>query len=344
MLRQITDAKNRDAAQAAFSRALRGSLKNQGQRLIGFRGPGTKVTTAIYSDGAGQPWVGFRGPERHQRVKRYWNAFGIFVPDAPAQAITVEINFPTTSMSGHVSGFLAEDPETGDRYIMHSGKVGGGRKGIGKSAYLAWSSAVLVDVASDGRRKPRQGILIARLGDPDLTAAVWKFVRSVQAFKDEAAAGKLDTTEFKRRVVEYDRYWREFSGRKKGRRRAAFDYVSYHGDVVEALHDRRHATLRSGEKLAKTVLIDLFVRSGERRSEIYEVKTDVGRSSLYSAIGQLMTHGGATGESVRKFVVLPIGEGIPDDVRATFSTLEIAVIRYRLEKSKRKVRVTFVDG
>lgn len=341
MLRQISDPKARASAQMAFARALRLNLKKQGEHLIGFPGPGKKTTTTIYSDGKGEPWVAFGDPGRHQRVKRYWNAFGIFDPETRAQTIAVEINFAVSSTSGLVSGFLAEDLETGDRYVMHSGKVGGGRKGIGKSAYLAWSKAMLVDVAGEDR-KGRRGILISRIGDPGMIAAVWKFVRDVQKFKDEATSGRLDTPEFKRQVADYERYWREFSGRKKGTRRASFDYVTYHGDIVDALHERRSATLKLDEKLAKTVLIDLFVKQGGRKTEIYEVKTDSGRPSLYAAIGQLLTHGGSTSDRIRRHVVLPAGIGIPDDVQGAFEALGIAVLRYRLEKSKQKVTVRFL--
>ena len=158
-------------------------------------------------------------------MPRWWNAFGIYEPDRPAQTITVEINIASDSNTAQVAGFFAEDSDTSDIFLMHSGKVGGGRRGIGKSGFLVWSKAKLVDVTEKAGRI-RSGIAVGKINDPDLVGRIWTFVRNVQAFKDEAATGGLNTTEFKRRIEEFDRYSREFSGKKRGARGGAFEYVT----------------------------------------------------------------------------------------------------------------------
>ena len=49
--------------------------------------------------------------------------------------IVVEINIPVIP-DGRVGGVFVRQTSTGKIYLMHHGKIGGGRKGIGKTAFL----------------------------------------------------------------------------------------------------------------------------------------------------------------------------------------------------------------
>ncbi len=86
-------------------------------------------------------------------------------------------------------------------------------------------------------------------------------------------------------------YRREFSGRKTGRRVRKFEYVTRHGDIVEALRQWRGPS--NVEHVGNDVFRDLFVatRNGGM-TELYEVKTDTDRQRLYTAIGQLTARKG----------------------------------------------------
>ena len=339
MLGLIRDIKSKKAAQAALKRNLKAALTRQGTRNIGF--PGGNVDQTIYSAGEGQLWVAFGKPTDDAAVPRYWNAFGIYKPNQPAQTITVEINIAVDGDTAQVAGFFAKDGDTGDTFLMHSGRVGGGRPGIGKSAFLVWSKAKLVNVTkNDGGI--RSGIAIGKLDDPGLTERIWTFVRKVQSFKDQAAAGGLDTPEFKRQVEEYNKYSKEFSGKKRGVRGGAFEYVTYHGDIVQKLYDDRTARLAPGEKVFNSTLIDLFVKKDGVLSEVYEVKTGVGRQMLYTAIGQVVTHATTGREDLAKFLVVPADEDIPNDFQKAIAVLGIRVRRFRLDGTGRN-RVIKLD-
>lgn len=332
MLALIQESKSKRAAQATLVRNLKAALTRQGTRNIGF--PGGNVDQTVYSAGDGQLWVAFGGPSEDAAVPRYWNAFGIYRPNRPAQTITVEINIAIDSNTALVAGFLAEDGDTGDVFLMHSGRIGGGRRGIGKSAFLVWSKAKLVDVTeTDG--DVRGGIAVGKLDDPDLADRIWTFVRNVQSFKDHAAAGGLDTPEFRRQVEEFDKYSKEFSGKKRGVREGAFEYVTYHGDIVQKLYDDRTARLAPGEKVFNSALIDLFVKKDGALCEVYEVKTGVGRQMLYAAIGQVVTHATTGGEGVAKFLVIPADEDMPEDFKKAITVLGIQVRRFRLGGTNR---------
>jgi hypothetical protein len=141
-------------------------------------------------------WAAFGGLTEDAAIERYWNAFGVYRPDRPAQTPIVEINILTQSNNANVAGFFAKDSETGDIFLMHSGKVGGGRPGIGKNAFLVSSKAKLIDILSTNR-DAREGIAIGKLSAPDLADRIWTFVEKVQNFKDQADAGTLETDDFK---------------------------------------------------------------------------------------------------------------------------------------------------
>lgn len=327
MLTLVSDTKRKKDAQAALEHELKGSLKRLGIRNIGF--PGGNVDQTMYSAGKGELWVAFSGPSEDFAVPRYWNAFGIYDPNRPAQTIAVEINIPSESNSAQVAGFFAEDNETGDIFLMHSGKVGGGRLGIGKSEFLFWSKAKLVDVAEkDGGI--RSGIPICKLNDSAIVGRILAFVKRVQSFKGQAAAGGFNSPAFKQQVKEFDRYSKEFSGKKSGVRGGPFEYVTYHGDIVQKLYDDRISRVGPGEKVFNSPLIDLFVKKRGVLSEVYEVKTGGGRQMLYTAIGQIVTHATISHNKVAKFLVIPADESIPKDLKQAIGVLGIEVRRFKL--------------
>lgn len=332
MLTLISETKRKKALQGELERKLKGILESQGEHNIGF--PGGNVDLPIYSTGEGKLWVAFGGPTEKAAVRRYWNAFGVYQPNRSTQSISVEINIPVDSNSRQVAGFFAEDSETGYIFLMHSGKVGGGRPGIGKSAFLVWSKAKLVN-AADENGDVRTGIAISELDDPNLAGRIWTFVRSVQSFKDFAASGGLETPEFKNRVEEFDRYSKEFTGKKRGTRGGTLEYVTYHGDIVQKLYDERAARLSPGEKVFNSNLIDLFVKKDGVLSEVYEVKTGIGRQVLYTAIGQVVTHATNGRGEVAKFLVIPADESIPKDLEHAIASLGIKVRSFRLKKAGR---------
>ena len=334
MLRLVEDASEIEHAQDDLKRAIKTALDNQGPRNIGF--PSGNFYQTVYASGEGMLWAAFGVLREHSKVPRFWNAFGVYRPDRPAQMITVEINIPTDSNSARVGGFFAEDTDTGDIYLMHRGKVGGGRKGIGKSAFLVWSKAKLVEV-SGAEGAVQKGIAVGRIGDDNLVERIRAFVRSVQDFKDKAAAGETKTPYFEQRIKEFYKYRKEFSGKKKGTRSSLFEYVTYHGDIVQAIYEERSTRAAQDEGIFNSNLIDLFVKKAGVVSEIYEVKTGVGRQALYTAIGQLVTHSAAVGGEVTQYLVIPADETIAQDLEQAMAVLRIEVRRFKLiDKGRRQ--------
>jgi hypothetical protein len=331
MLTLVESTADKKSAQRALERNLRSSLKRQGTHNIGH--PGGNFDDEVYSNGAGTLWAALGKTFEENAITRYWNGFGVFDPDRRRQEIAVEINIPAESNTAQIAGFFARDTGTGDTFLLHSGKVGGGRPGIGKSAFLVHSKATLVDI-DPGSKRHRLGVLIGKVNAPDLSSRIWRYVKQVQRFKDQAASGKLATAEFARQIAEFDRYSREFSGKKSGTRGGSFEYVTYHGDVVDALYDERVARRLPNEEVFNSLLMDLFVRKAGKLTEVYEVKTSTERQTLYTAIGQLLTHG--IDRAVAKFLVLPEDEEVPDDLKIAIRALNINVRRFKLVGRPRK--------
>lgn len=339
-LKLISDVRRKRSAQASLERQLKASLDFQGIHNIGF--PGGNVDLEVYSAGKGKLWVAFAPPSQGKGVPRFWNSFGVFRPDQPSQTITVEINIPVDKNTAIVAGFFAEDPDSEEIFLMHSGKVGGGRPGIGKSAFLAWSKEKLLDIAGEDRGI-RGGVAIGKLDSSDLIGRIWRFVRNVQRFKEIAAAGELKTPEFQQQLEEFERYSKEFSGKKIALGGSPLEYVTYHGDIVQKLFEDRSARCMIGEGVFNSTLIDLFVKKDGVLTEVYEVKTGLGRQMLYTAIGQLLTHSTIGTGKVAKFLVVPADEDIPEDFTLALRELAINVRRFRVQGSSRNPSIQLVD-
>jgi 5-methylcytosine-specific restriction enzyme A len=119
------------------------------------------------------------------RRQRFWNCFGT---DNPAQRhmlpITVEINMPQEGEDRRVAGLFALDGE-GRVYVAHTGKVGGGRKGIGAKAFRnfvgddPWHE---IDTSSG----KLMAIVLGPVDAPDFAKQLADFVHNVAIFKESA--------------------------------------------------------------------------------------------------------------------------------------------------------------
>ena len=75
-------------------------------------------------------WWDIAGIVEGNSGERFWNAFGIGRPRENKLAhIICEINYPNGGINKRVAAAWVE--ENGEYVLIHSGKIGGGRKGIG---------------------------------------------------------------------------------------------------------------------------------------------------------------------------------------------------------------------
>lgn len=321
MLEMIEDQATKEHAQALLVSLVSRVWPNRQTRFVAWR-PSSAELQIQHND---EYWFGSMEIGKDDGVHRHWNSFGIYDPDGNL-GISVEINIPINDNTRRVSGFFARDQDSETIYLMHDGGVGGGRKGIGRDAFLQASSAKPLNVRTS--TGIRIGLIVAPLETRHFEAGVSSYLSKVIAFKAAVAGGRPPQPVYDLPAgMGYGDYYREFSGEKSGGGER-FTYESRHGDIVHALVDWTTSQGVSGTP-QKNVLVDLAVRYQGSLTAVFEVKSSTDRQSLYTAIGQLMVHS-AKAEGVQRYLVIPSGK-IPEDIQGCLGALSIQVIFYRIE-------------
>jgi hypothetical protein len=110
----------------------------------------------------------------------YWNVFGIGRPGSQV-SIVVEINIPFKGIDGRIAGVFVKDDD-GRVWLGHSGKIGGGRRGIGPKAFWEEYSGDRVIVHDNG--KTYTYAKIGYLDSPDFPERIKDFVIEVNEIKN----------------------------------------------------------------------------------------------------------------------------------------------------------------
>lgn len=317
-------------AQAKLEATLRRDLPRIAVKDIGYpsgRQDGVRVRT----DGVHWYWSSdLKGADTPNPRRLNW--FGLFDGDKTGLAITVEINSPYVGRNDQVAGFFARDANTGMMYLFHSGRVGGGTKGVGKEALLAWSGLELTEVV-DSSGGMREGVLVMPIEGTGASRSAIRYVDTIVGFKRAVREGEMEKPAFQRKLKQWGEFYAEGRGRRRRRRSSEIDYISRHGDVVDAVADWREANgLPQDCRLAKDILIDLGVYNGKELIEVFEVKTCSGRANVYEAIGQLLIHGVKSG--CRRVMVLPRVEPIADDLKLGLQRLGIELLQFVLDAKR----------
>lgn len=326
MLTTVESKSEKLAAQNLFRAMVRSAWRRVEKRTIAWRPSSIELEIAHNNN----LWFGSDVAKNDSGERRFWNSFGQLRRSGNLE-ISVEINIPIDASDGKVSGFIAKDPESGILLVMHDGGIGGGRKGIGRDAFLEWSSLRPIPVTTSSG-KIRHGIIVAVLDGSDDISALEGFVRNVIAFKEAVRAGALTSTPSGSNAGQsFTDYFKEFSGTKSGSRKKYFQYESRHGDVVDELTRWHLSSSLPKGRVVKSAFIDLGIETAGELSVLFEVKTDDSRQCLYTAIGQLSVHS-ASDRTIRCLVV-PDEAAIPTDIAICLEKQRIKVLRFRLSRN-----------
>lgn len=301
-LRLLTDEAEVAQAQARLSEGLMRGSGPAEKRFVGWQGGGQEVSVRWHREGkfwySLQPWE-----------NRYWNLFGLDRPDevSGSLSILVEVNPPMGGIDRRMAGAYAVDEE-GALYLLHRGKIGGGKKGIGKDSFLRANPKSLIEVQDGDRVSPM--FVVANIAHSTLPFAVATFLGQVHDFKHDGesptgAGSDLVDTDFSP----------EFEGHKLIPSREEVLAKVRHGTVVRRLREvLRAAGIHANNDRAR----DLF--SPDPRIT-FEVKTSGASQAMYTAVGQLMIHG-----SGRRVLVVP--NGMHGSMRTRLESLGINVLDY----------------
>lgn len=314
-------------AQRNLEIAIRRDFKKKIEKNIGY--PSGTMSNALVQTNGIYWFCSTDFDDEDVTNPRRLNWFGL-LRDSPSLDITVEINTVYEGRNNQIAGFFARDSNTGLIYLMHSGRIGGGTEGVGKEAFLAWSGARLFEVMdSSGRIK--EGILVMPIKGIKATRPAIRYIDAIVNFKQAVRDGALASADFQKKKNQFNNFFPEPRGRRQGQRSGEIDYLSRHGEVVDALYSWRNTNrLPKSGRIVKDRLIDLGVAIEEELIEVYEVKTSATRTNIYTAIGQLMTHG--VSKNCRRVLVLPDHEIITSDLGQALKRLNIELLKFKLDE------------
>lgn len=233
---------------------------------------------------------------------RFWFCFGIENPATTEKAldIAVEVNPPRKGTSGHTGGAFAWDAG-GMVHLCHNGKIGGGRQGVGKSAFFEHYRGELTQMAH--RDRIVEVVDLGPIDSPELVFRIKRFAREVVRIKDLILQPSTSSRGSPQADVDAT-FTPEFSGaRTPFTVRRMIEARADHGLVVDALKKSVDSFGHSAENDRER---DLFVRDSRGRlAFLFEVKTDVSTTSIYTAVGQLLLNRGTGMDAIRLILVVP---------------------------------------
>ncbi|HOD35554.1 MAG TPA: hypothetical protein PLR20_07240 [Syntrophales bacterium] len=315
MLRILEDESTIRRCQQQFMRRLKAFADDRVQVRIGHMGEsfGGKVFCATS--------LGFWFIPRKQDGNRYWNAFGVGRPSRDTHVFsTCEINFPLRGLDRRIGGAFARD-EAGRTFVVHRGKIGGGKKGIGKSLFEDQYRGVWA-VVQDGSVETNV-VLIGHLGSSRFAWQVSQFVRKVDRIKDAGSPQRVQTE------MEFDdhRFSEEWIGGRYQKEERDFAAECDRGLVIR---DLAAALKNCGVRLGNDGDRDLYaVDAGGRVTMIFEVKTDLQRPNLCAGAARLLLNGLSLPNQPR--LVMAVPGGVDDALREKFKALKVDLLPFEWE-------------
>jgi hypothetical protein len=224
-------------------------------------------------------WFFFRKMAGH----RYWNAFGVGRPESGSHiSITCEINFPLCGVDRRTGAAFAED-SAGRIFVVHRGKLGGGRKGVGKGLFENHYRGVW-EVMDDGGEETPIAV-IGVLNSPRFARQIAQFVRQIARIKETAAAR---STQAELRFDELSLREELIGARCREQERetgAECDHGLIVRDLAEAL---RGQNLRTGNDGCRDLLV--MNREGLIRA-VFQVRTEMALAGIHAGATQLLLNG-----------------------------------------------------
>ena len=169
----LTHRNEIESAQLQFVAKLDQCCDRQIPVKVGYKG-GYEACTIRWSQAVGL-WFYSEKIEG----SRYWNAFGMSeVPPKENSMLSIvcEINPPVEGVNKRAQGAFASD-ESGRVWLVHRGKIGGGKPGIGRRLFFENYQGEVREIAGD------RFAIIGDIGSPDFVEHVRNFIREVERIK-----------------------------------------------------------------------------------------------------------------------------------------------------------------
>ena len=227
--------------------------------------------------------------------------------------IDLQFNVPIKQFGRRHGGAFVEDIQSGEIVLTHRGIVTRGMSRVRKDALFREAAATTTLVETSQGATPL--FLVASLKSPQLMEDITGFAAEIRRAADavmtqeaaEAVTSKQAGTRTQPRSIDgrLGDYFEEFCGKRTLPRREAVIIEVRHGRVVQHLRSQ----LDEAGTALKSQQVDLAILKRDTVL-LFEVKTSVSPTDLYTAIGQLTLHSLAAQEQfpramVRKILVIP---------------------------------------
>lgn len=230
--------------------------------------------------------MNINGLEEGKSGRRYWNAFGTGEPiPNKLTNIVCEINYPEEGINKRVAANWVK--EGNDYLLVHSGKIGGGRIGIGKTGFIQNYNGAFNEV--DNPDLPNEITVIGNLNDPNLAFQIKSFVEEVERIKGLLVTRVADTRVKTPQEIIQHSFNEEFVGTKEYLgKKEKISSTANHGLVVNSLK----ALLSVKNKLvANDQQRDLYLYTKKGIiTSVFEIKTSLTSQTIFTAVGQLFVN------------------------------------------------------
>ena len=256
----------------------------------------------------------------HEKMSgnRYGHAFGAEKPAGSSHIpITCEINFPAKGIDRRIGGALAED-RNGRIFVVHRGRIGGGKKGVGKALFDDHYRGVWA-IMEDGPAETTVAV-IGVLNSPRFVRQVSQFVRKVDRMKD------IFSSRTSQLEISFDElhFREELIGASYADSLTDPASMCDHGLIVKDLYD---LLLRRGFKAGNDLERDLLIVNARQEiTAVIEVTTDASTQTIQSAAAQLLLVNTDLPKQPR--LILTVPASIDETLNRKLKKLGVDVLAY----------------
>ena len=300
----IEDKKEIEQAQSTFAKNMKKEATKHGD-LFAAHQHGRKEVHAYWFKDSNFWWGYHKAPK--SKIPNWWNAFR-FIHNKTgepywgrANGMTVQINPPISGNTWQQSGIFVKDSDN-EIYIAHTGKIGGGREGIGRELFVANYPGTQQWQEVTGSRGKKNAVIISHINSPDLISNIGFFVKAVDDIKQAKSSGRILKKSKLPKPKKSKKYHQEFSGpRKPYSLKGRVEANVYHGKVVGRIGE----ICKDLGYTISSYPTDLHVEGKSKKSVLMEVKTGLDTYSRYTAIGQLFYYSSDLPKNTKLVAIFP---------------------------------------
>ncbi len=248
---------------------------------------------------------------------KFWNSFGIGEPvEGKNNSLIGEINFPKEGIYRRIAGVFGVE-DNGNILVLHRGKIGGGKPGIGKNYFTDNFRGDFVK-AIDGN-KETEFCLVGELKSQHFPQQVANFIKEIYRVKH------LDNIETEANFDELNnfKFTNELSGITETKQSGTRTIDRTHGIIVNALATELE---KRKYKIGNDKNRDLFIHNQSEITTLFEIKTSSTTQNLYTALGQLLIYSMPINNKIKMVAVLP--EKLNKTVENRFNELGVELLYF----------------